>query len=234
MTLGEFLTLCGFLTGGAVLWLESRRRGLNTEGMRLVALAGLLGGVVGAKVIEWVVDGQFWSLPLAFLDPRLGGKAILGGLATGWLAVWIAKRRLGIRRSTGDFWALAIPAGEAVGRWGCFFNGCCYGVACSRETPFAVWQHDTWRIPAQLYSSAAAGMLFLVLYRFDRGGHREGDTWRLFLVLYPTIRFALEFLRDRPLAVFSFSTVQLVCLETVALTMATWRWSRRREGAAAR
>lgn len=210
MTLGEFWTFLGFLTGALVLWMEAGRRGLATQGMRLVALCGLVGGVLGAKLTQWIVSDVAGLNPTAFLDPRNGGKSLLGGLIFGWISVAIAKRRLGIIRSTGDLWAVALPSGEAVGRIGCFLNGCCFG------TPFsgfgAVYQHGAWRHPAQIYSALGAALLFALLWKLRDKLPREGDLFRLYLGLYGLSRFFIENFRERDIALAGLSSVQIACL----------------------
>src|SRR5207247_6012464 len=143
-----------------------------------VSSAGVRGGVLGAKVTEWGL-GHWQTLashPATMLDPRLGGRTIIGGVLAGWLAVEIAKWRLGIRRSTGDLFALALPAGEAVGRIGCFFNGCCYGVPS--HVPWAVFQHGAWRHPTQFYAALLAAALFGLLVMLRNRMPREGDLFR--------------------------------------------------------
>jgi phosphatidylglycerol:prolipoprotein diacylglycerol transferase len=213
MTLGSFFTALGYVAGILIFLLEARRRHLATEGMRRIALAGLCGGVLGAKLTEWGLAHwhAFAAHPAALLDPRLGGRTIIGGLLAGWLAVEIAKRRLGIRRSTGDLFALALPAGEAIGRVGCYFNGCCYGTPS--HVPWAVYQHGAWRHPTQLYAALIAAALFGTLYALrDRLPH-AGDLFRLYLVLYGAGRFGLEFLRERNLAFGGLSLAQWACLE---------------------
>lgn len=213
MTLGELLTALGYLAGALVLYFEARRRHLATPGMRLVALCGICGGVLGARVTEWLFSASHLvsEHPSAFLDPRNGGKSLIGGLVCGWLSVEIAKRKLGITRSTGDLWALALPAGEAVGRLGCFANGCCFGIPLSTE--WAVWQHGAWRHPAQIYSAVAALSIFAILWKLRDALPREGDLFRLYLLLYGLSRFFIEFARQRDFIWASLSTVQLVCLE---------------------
>jgi phosphatidylglycerol:prolipoprotein diacylglycerol transferase len=218
----------GYLVGAAVFYLEARRRGRATEGMGWVALAGLGGGVLGAKVTEWVLvhGSAFAANPASMLDPRLGGRTLIGGVIAGWAAVEVAKRRLGIRRSTGDLFALALPAGEAVGRVGCFFNGCCYGIPAG--VPWAVYQHDAWRHPAQLYASAIALALFGALLALRDRLPREGDLFRLYLVLFGIGRFGLEFLRERTTAFGGLSLAQWVCLEIAVVFALALVASRRR------
>ncbi len=222
MTLGEFFTLLGFLTGALTLYLWSRAQKLDTQGMKYVALAGICGGVAGAKITQWII-GEGGGLTKAILDPHNGGKSLIGGLVCGWLAVEIAKRVLGIKRSTGDGWALALPAGEAIGRIGCYFNGCCYGTKC--DASWAIYQHGAWRHPTQLYSSAAAALIFAVIW-FSRGQlKREGDGFKLYLLLYGASRFVIEFARDRSVVWNNLSLVQIICLETAIVAAVLLAWN---------
>jgi len=229
MIAGDFFTLLAYVVGAAVFYVAARRNNLATEGMRVLAIAGLVGGVVGARLTEWLLVhfSTVAAAPGVLLDPRLGGRTLIGGLICGWMAVEIAKRRLGIRRSTGDLFALALPAGEAVGRIGCFFNGCCFGV--SSNVPWAVYQHGAWRHPAQLYSAATALGIFLVLWQLRKRLPREGDLFKLYLVLFGVSRFCLEFVRSRQIVWGGFSTAQWICLELAAGGIIMLYLSTRRE-----
>ncbi len=223
MSPGEFWTLLGYLTGTLVLWVEARRRRLATTGVRIVALCGVVGGVLGARLSQWVLEssGVLAAHPTAFLDPRNGGKSLIGGLVFGVLSVEIAKRRLGIRRSTGDLWALALPAGEAVGRIGCALNGCCFGTRF--DGAGAIFQHGAWRHPTQFYSALAAALIFGILFRLRDKLPREGDLFRLYLLLYGAARFGIEWFRERHFVFASLSTVQIICLETaIFAAIALW------------
>jgi phosphatidylglycerol:prolipoprotein diacylglycerol transferase len=225
MMTGSCFTLLGFVVGGLVWLAMARQRKLATEGMGWVLLAGLCGGVVGAKLTSWwlLYRDALLTQPWSILDPRTGGRALLGGVAGGWLAVEVVKWRLGIRRSTGDLFAVALPAGEAVGRIGCFVNGCCHG--CATAVPWAVWQHGAWRHPVQLYSAIVAAVLALGLYMVRNRMAREGDLFWLYLGFYGVGRFMLELVRERNLVTGGLSLVQWVCLG--AIGMCLWRFGRR-------
>src|SRR5262249_48330068 len=107
------------------------------------------------------------------------------------------------------------PAGEAIGRIGCYFNGCCYGKACN--LPWAVYQHDAYRHPAQLYASGVSAAVFICLVLLRKRMRGEGDLFRLYLVLMGITRFGLEFFRERNLMISGLSLVQWICLELVVL-----------------
>jgi phosphatidylglycerol---prolipoprotein diacylglyceryl transferase len=218
MSLGELFTALGFLTGITVLILSAKAGGIATQGMGKVALAGFIGGILGAKLTQLVVEGWPIKAPWWVLfDPKAGGKALMGGLLFGWLAVVVAKKALGIKRSTGDHFALALPAGEAVGRIGCYLNGCCYGRKC--DLPWAVSQHGALRHPTQIYSALAAAALFCLLLWLKPRLANEGDLWRAYLVGFGLSRFGLEFLRENEPAFAGLSAMQWVCLELVVFAI---------------
>ncbi len=185
--LGYVFNGWGFAVGAAVYFLESRRRGFNASQTRELALIGVVVGIVtatlGQSVYEWIRHG-FAGLPAA------GGRTILVGVLGGWAAVEVAKWRLGIRQKTGALWALALPAGESVGRIGCWFHGCCYGKVC--HLPWAVYQHEAWRHPTQFYLSVAAVINFAVVFRFrDRP-----EIFAISIFIWSMSRIIIEPLRE--------------------------------------
>ena len=93
-----------YTLGVAAFCLFARQRRLLTDGMLTVAAIGLVGGLIGANLGQLLATGG---------NP---GKSVLGGIAGGYLAVWLGKKRLGLVRPTGDLFAVALMAGEAVGR----------------------------------------------------------------------------------------------------------------------
>jgi len=227
VTLGEVLTGLGFVVGFVVLWLEARRQKLLTTGMQVIALAGFIGGILGAKVTQLLVDGWPITAPWwVIFDPKAGGKALFGGLILGWISVIVTKRKLGIKRGTGDLFALALPAGESVGRLGCFFQ-CCYGTVC--EAPWSVHQHGAERHPVQLYSALTAAILFAILIVLKPRLRREGDLWRTYLLGFGSTRFFLEFLRANDSYILGLTAMQWLCLELVAYVLLRAMWIRIRE-----
>jgi phosphatidylglycerol:prolipoprotein diacylglycerol transferase len=216
----------GYAVGAFVFWWASRGKGFPREQTMILLMAGFVAGIAGAKVTQALVQGS----PGAALDPTAGGRAVFGGILVGWVAVEVVKRRLGIKTSTGDTFALALPAGEAVGRIGCFFNGCCYGSPTT--WPVAVYQHGEWRHPAQLYSAVAMAVLFLVLFAIRDRAPYDGALFHLYLAAWGAARFGIEFLRERQGLVFGLDLMQIAALETsvfglTALTLFTLKRRRR-------
>lgn len=220
LTPGEFFTALGFLTGAAVFAWQMKTLHVFTHGMGFIAAAAIIGGVLGAKITEWILVSG--GSPEQFLNPSSGGRTIIGGIICGWLSVEIVKWRLGIRRSTGDLFALALPAGEAVGRIGCLLNGCCYGTISN--VPWAIYQHGAWRHPSQIYSSLAALVLFTILFFLRHRVTREGDLFRFYLLFYGIARFIIEYYRERNIAFGGLSTAQWICIELVVVSSIMLLW----------
>ena len=134
---------------------SARRLGHESvPGYRWVPLGALLGAVAGAKLGMLLFEpwDDFRTLMANMIDLDFTGKTVAGALGGGYLGVEIAKQRVGITRRTGDAFAVALPLGMAIGRLGCFFHGCCSGVAWDR--PLAVEIGGISRHPVQLYEAA--------------------------------------------------------------------------------
>jgi phosphatidylglycerol---prolipoprotein diacylglyceryl transferase len=211
MTLPAICYGLGYLTGVLAFAWMAKRRGMASGPIWIVMQAGLIGGLLGANLAQWVLGGA-------------AGKTVLGGVAGGWLAVAAAKRYLGLRQPTGDLFAVAICAGEAVGRLGCFTGGCCYGRAC--ELPWRVWQHGGFRHPTQLYLSLACAIILAVLLVVERGRPPINRLFYLQGLLYCGARFAVEFFRAEAPSWAGLTVAQWACL--AGATVFGWLLSARR------
>jgi phosphatidylglycerol:prolipoprotein diacylglycerol transferase len=128
----------------ALLVYRAQRRGFDPESMLTLSFWLFAAGIVGARlfyVIEYW-DQQFHKETLvetlkAVFNITQGGLVVFGSLLGGAVAalIWIHKHRLPVL-VMGDLMAPSIVLGMAIGRIGCFFNGCCFGGAC--ELPWAV------------------------------------------------------------------------------------------------
>jgi phosphatidylglycerol:prolipoprotein diacylglycerol transferase len=212
--LGSLLHGLGYTTGAVVFWLATRlSRHVMPQGReRLIILgAAIIGGMLGSKLTQWLALGwPFGNDPLAILIPTAGGRTVLGGILCGWIAVEIAKSRLGIRYSMGLPFALALPAGEAVGRIGCWFNGCCGG----RETalPWAVQGTAGMVHPSQFYMFAGLLLLLGALLWLRSRIAAEGDLFLYYLAGYGLLRFLTEFTRSQDALILGLSLAQWICL----------------------
>ncbi len=200
--LSPALYLLGYGTGVAAFAWLARRRGLSTTGIWSVAVVGLVGGLLGANIAQFVGSGG-----------KELGKSVLGGIVGGYLSVHLYKAVIGLRRPLGDLFAFALSAGEAVGRFGCFYGGCCFG----RDAGVALWwtvhQHGANRYPTQAFMSLSSAAIFLVLVVLEK--RRVLPENGLFFVqglLACAARFGIEFYRTASPVAIGLTAAQWVCL----------------------
>lgn len=224
--LGESFTAAGYLAGAAVFWLEMRRKKTNTEGMAILAAVGFLSGTFGAKISQLIFQGASFD---AFFRPELGGRAVFGGVLFGWLGVEIAKRIMGIKRSLGDAFALALPVGEGIGRIGCLINGCCYGREC-KGLPWAIFQHEAWRHPSQIYSFIGCAAIASVVFVLREKPQWKDKLFMLYLGLFGLARFIVEFFREPSFGFFGLSVMQWICIELMVSSVIVLWIKFRRDG----
>jgi phosphatidylglycerol---prolipoprotein diacylglyceryl transferase len=120
----------------------AKRSGLNPEHFVNIGIIALLGGVVGARASHVFENWSSFFGPQgeglwSAINIRSGGLTYYGGvmLATP-LCIWYGLRNdIPIRRGM-DIIAPALMVGLAIGRVGCFLNGCCWGAVCDK--PWAV------------------------------------------------------------------------------------------------
>ena len=195
---------------------------LNGNQRVALSLAAFIGGALSAK-IPFVLSGSFsWLLGTAWLAD---GKTITTGLAGAYVMVEITKLALGVRVKTGDGYALPLAAALAVGRWGCFFNGCCYGVPT--HLAWGVdFIGDGPRHPTQIYESLFhAAMAIMLWYLADRDLLRF-QRLKFYLIAYCIYRFATEFVRPEPIFAAGLTFYQWFTLFfAIGLTL-QWNWDR--------
>jgi phosphatidylglycerol---prolipoprotein diacylglyceryl transferase len=193
-----------FLAVGVFL-LARRLQPTSGEGQKLpwsvriqLGIAAFVGGALGAKVPFALTDATgFWT-PGAWLSD---GKTIMTGLMGAYVAVEVTKAMLGVRVKTGDGYALPLALVIAVGRWGCFCNGCCYGTFTTLPWGVSFRQPDGNLAvchPTQAYESLFHLSMAFVLWMVIRHDLLVHQRLKFYLIAYAGFRFLTEFIRPEP------------------------------------
>ncbi len=190
----------------------------------------MIGAMVGAKLLFVLVSvREIIQLKLNFMEVLKGGFVFYGGVLGGALGVWIyAKQFRTPVRGYVDIFATVIPLGHAVGRVGCFFAGCCYGMEYNGYGA-VVYESSTNfftplgvpLLPIQLIEAVCLASLFVVLMiLFFKGKQQDGKITLMYALSYALLRFVLEFFRgDKERGVLLFSTSQWISLAIVAIAI---------------
>src|SRR3954452_8880102 len=206
-------------SAGFQLYLVLRRRwpraeaAVPIEQAMWVIVGAVFGAAAGSKVLAWLESAQHYWAERGNLAVVLGGKTIVGGLLGGWAGVELAKKRLGVRHSTGDVYVFPLILGMCVGRIGCFLTGLpdhTYGNFSS--LPWAVDFGDGPRHPTQLYEIAFLLLLGALLLLRMRAGAFNGELFRLFMLGYLSFRFLVEFIKPSNKPLGGLSAIQVASL----------------------
>ncbi len=224
----------GFLGCVLLAMHRAKKYGKNSEAFVDLALAGIICGFIGAKLLYVIVNfADFLESPLSTLGSE--GFVVYGGVIAGVFAGWMYCR---LKRL--DFWeyfdlaVASIALAQGFGRLGCFLAGCCYG----KETDSifgvtfpsgSISPSGVKLIPTQLISAAGDFAIMGILIFYYKKAKHAGQTAALYMALYGVGRFAVEFLRgdDRgalgPLSVSQWISILVVLYAAFAFWKATKR-----------
>ncbi len=196
----------------AAVWLGGRRwaaRGGEKTVVADIALWAVPFGVLGARLYHVITSGEPYfgagGDPVKALFIWDGGIGIWGAIAGGAVGAWIGCRRKGVALSAfADAVAPGIALGQAIGRWGNWFNQELYGRATTlpwaleidpAHRPEATADLATYH-PAFLYESLwCLGVVALVVWADRRFRLDRGRAFALYAAAYCVGRFWIEYLR---------------------------------------
>jgi phosphatidylglycerol:prolipoprotein diacylglycerol transferase len=238
------LVATAFLVGLSITAKLARRFSLPPEKIMNLAVYCAIAGIVGAKLFMFLFDiGDYVRDPgQIFTMATLQAAGVFHGgfiVALIFAYVYLQRAKLPVLK-TMDIFAPGIAIGQAIGRLGCFAAGCCWGRVCYlpwgvrfRSDFAAPVPLDKPLHPVQLYESAADLLIFAILYRQIGHAHRRGEIIGLYLVLYSTARFIIEFFREHEQALVGpFSLTQWIALALLVLGTVLLARGRQRQPAA--
>jgi phosphatidylglycerol:prolipoprotein diacylglycerol transferase len=248
---GVMILVACFAALSIAVW-RARREQIHTDRVYELAIWLFLGGAIGARGLYVLFHlDTIQTFGDVFHGWRGGNNfygCILGGLAGSLLYYW--KRPFPFWAMT-DVAAFAVAIGAAIGRIGCFLNGCCYGSVT--EVPWAVqfpagshaWVHQlnagmispdrTCSLPVhptQLYASIAGFVLLGLLLAYLPLRRRQGEAMALLMVFYAITRWLIEALRFDEPAIFAGMTLSQN-ISVVLFVCGVLMWVRRRRSQAA-
>jgi phosphatidylglycerol:prolipoprotein diacylglycerol transferase len=251
----SLMILSGIGVGIFIAQREARRYGEEPDHVVSLAVIGALFAIVGARIYH-VLDRNEWpyysSNPGEIIKVWNGGIGIFGGLAGAIfglvLYIWWVNRsrsehhglpRMRVLRWL-DIGAPAFLVGQAVGRWGNFFNQELFGPPT--DLPWGIpidevhrpiaYLSETHFHPLFLYESILSAIgVAVILYVGRRFATRliVGDILLLYFIWYGAERFWLEFLRDGNWKVGAIPAAQIVGIVFVGLSVGLLAWRHTRK-----
>ena len=208
------------ILGVIVACLNGKKRGLKSNDILILACYVLPLAVIGARIYYFIFSldnyDSFWQI----FEIWNGGLAIYGGVIGGALGVMlyclIHKKNF---FAVADIAAPSLILGQAIGRIGCFFAGCCYGIEVTNDAhmwfPLSTQINGEWHYSTFFYESfwnfLVFAALMLVLY-LGKNIKEYGVVMSLYFILYGIGRAWIEALRGDSLYLGAIKVSQLLSI----------------------
>ena len=187
----------GFAVSTFLIYRRAEKFNISRDKVIDLAILMLVSGIIGARLLYVLLNMSFYlANPLDIIKLSKGGLVWYGGFAAALFAVIIY-----LKNNALDFWEVAdlfapyIALAQALGRIGCYLNGCCYGIN---------------GFPIQLSASASLFTIFIILLVMQARRHFAGEIFLGYCILYSLKRFVIEFFRGDNSKILSFFTLSQI------------------------
>ena len=229
---GLHITYYGFIIALAmalavfVACKNAKFRGLKTDDLIICACYVLPLAIIGARIYYVIFSDHNYTFGEIF---RIwdGGMAILGGVIGGAIGVMlyclIHKKNF---LDVGDIAAPSLILGQAIGRIGCYFAGCCYGIEVTDSSlmwfPLSTQIDGVWHLSTFFYECIwnLLGFVVLMLLLRKSGVKQRGAIMSLYLIIYGAGRAWVEALRGDSLYIGSIKVSQLLSIIMIIIGIA--------------
>ena len=211
----------GFILAILISYKRAPRFGIESEHILDFAIWLIPCSIVGARLYYILFRWEYYAGDIGkMLDIRSGGLAIHGGIIAGILVAYFVSRHY--KFSFLDLLDVIFPSvalGQAIGRWGNFFNSEAHGTETT--LPWAVIIDGKSYHPTFLYESIWCLLLFFLLLYLSRKRKFKGEIFLLYVMLYSFERFFVEGLRTDSLMIGPLRQAQVlsVCAIVVAAVL---------------
>lgn len=210
---------------------RARAHGFSPAVISDLVFVLFVAGVVGARLFYILQHFEAYRTdPVRIFSFREGGLVWYGGFILAAISGMVYAFRHGLPvLKLCDFFAPLVPLGHAIGRLGCFLNGCCYGRVS--HVPWAVTfpGDSSPRHPTQIYEALSLAALSLLLFGLSARRHRTGEIFAFYLLFYALIRIGTEYFRGDQYAIGPLTIPQWTSLFLLAGAAALLAVIRRRQ-----
>lgn len=234
-------SVVGMVAAGVVMYNLVKKKGIYAQDIALLAFAVAAGMLIGGHLLYGITQipniielfknmseytaKDFWRA----LGGYFGGMVFYGGLIGSFLCIAVFRRfkiAANLKKANIlDAYAVVVPLFHVFGRIGCFLGGCCYGIESSfgfivNGNQISPGINGVRRFPVQLVEAGCNFIIFIVLLLLYKKGRAKDKLVYIYLLIYPVVRFALEFLRGDEIRGFLFglSTSQWISIALFAFS----------------
>ena len=219
-----FILLALFI-GGSLIIKEGKKFKIPKNYSENLIFLGIIFAIIGARIYYVIFNWEYYSQNLlSIFKVWEGGLAIHGGVIAGliFVIIYTKKYKVNTWRML-DIIAVGLIIGQAIGRWGNFFNGEAHGPATTLEFLKSLFLpqfiiegmniNGIYYHPTFLYESLWCIIGFVILLILRRTKYiKIGQITSLYFIWYGIGRFFIESLRTDSLMFFGFKAAQIVSI----------------------
>jgi len=242
-----FMLTIALLVGLVITLRRAKQENVDSEIILDVFFAIVIGLIIGSRLLYVIlkyneflvpvqIEGGEEQMKFVLKDSFMkimriweGGLSVHGGVIGAMLAggIYVKIKKLNYWKIA-DLFAPGLALGTAIGRIGCFLNGCCFGVLCKNPSAwyavsFPHGQHTGVttdpRHPAQLYMMLLNLVIFFILRGMYKNRKFDGHVFLLWVGLYSVARFFQEFFRFEVSSDVVFGVITVAQLASIILAI---------------
>lgn len=223
---GLMVALAVVAVVGWLAWENKRTQRLSHDTVFTAALVGIPSGIVFSKILH-VIDQ--WSYYVQNPGRILSGEGltIWGAVLGAAIGIWIYSLVSRHFRFTvlADMIAPGIILAQAIGRVGCTFNGCCYGLESDSPVSIIYTSPNSYGpvgipvLPTQTFEIFFDLAVFGVLLSLRGKLKPEGSLFAVYLALYAAWRFGIDFIRVGTPFLLGLHQAQVISLIIMVITI---------------
>lgn len=222
--------LLGVLFAGTLIIKESKKQNINEDFIINMIFYTIIFGIIGARLYYVAFNLDYYlKYPLEIIEVWNGGMAIHGGVIAGGICIYCYSKKYKVNfLKLLDISVVGLIIGQAIGRWGNFFNGEAYGGITTLANLKSLGLPDfiidgmyiqgAYHQPTFLYESiwCLAGFILLLIvrrYKYIKTGQVTGT----YMVWYSIGRLFIEGMRTDSLMLGPFRIAQIVSIIGIVL-----------------
>ena len=226
----SFFLLIAISLGSLIIYKNRKKANLSKTEIIDLLFNLVIIGIIGARIYYIIFNLNYYlEYPVDMLKIWEGGLAIHGGILAGFIYLIYFCKRKGINIiNLTDIMVLALPLGQAIGRFGNFFNQEAYG-------PITTYTHlkslhipnfiidgmyidNHYHHPTFFYESIWCLIIFIILiiltlFKIEK----KGLYTSIYLIMYGIERFIVESLRQDSLMLFNIKVAQCVSIIMIVI-----------------
>ena len=222
----SIFVLLAMIVASFLIIRESKRNNIKEDEILDFLFWGLIIGIAGARIYYVIFNFKYYiTNPLEIFAVWNGGLAIHGGILAALIftIIYSKKKKINLLKLT-DICVVGLIIGQAIGRWGNFFNGEAFGKITTLTSlqnlhipKFIIdgmFIEGSYREPLFLYESISCllGFIVLLLIRKLYKKLKLGQLTSIYLIWYGITRIIIEYFRSDSLMLGSIKVAQLISL----------------------